>query len=117
MNNPVRAFCQDIWIDRSIDTAFNAGANIVSLIPTRAGNGALDQLRTFGEFHEPTIQELESAQECALHKNSGLAFADTWDAERFCPCKECAPARIAGGFGHAATLAKPHRAGAGSVVP
>lgn len=85
---------QVIWIDRSIDTAFNAGANVVSLIPTRTGNGALDQLRTLGEFHEPTIQALESAQELALLKNAGLVFTDTWDAERFCRCEQCAPARI-----------------------
>ena len=35
---------QDDWLLRSIDAAFSCGASVVSLVPTRPGNGAIDAL-------------------------------------------------------------------------
>ena len=41
------------WACRSIDFAFDCGANTISLIPTRSGNGALESLSARGEFAPP----------------------------------------------------------------
>ena len=40
---------------KSAEFAFNCGANVVSLIPTRPGNGALDELMKTGEFVPPLL--------------------------------------------------------------
>ena len=41
---------QDEWLLRSIDVALAAGASVVSLIPTRTGNGALEGLAEEGSL-------------------------------------------------------------------
>ena len=41
---------QDAWLLRSVDAAFRLRATAVSLIPTRAGNGALEALSASGDF-------------------------------------------------------------------
>jgi uncharacterized Fe-S cluster-containing MiaB family protein len=84
---------QSHWLKRSVEFAFNAGTNVISLIPTRSGNGGLDELQTRGEFCEPTLSELEAAHEFGLGLNAGRVFADTWDIERFSGCTICAGAR------------------------
>jgi archaeosine synthase beta-subunit len=84
---------QEHWIRESIRTAFDAGSNVASLIPTRLGNGAMEELEYAGEFNEPTLHELEMAFDFGLRENSGRVFADTWDIERFCKCSDCAGAR------------------------
>ncbi|HVK58629.1 MAG TPA: radical SAM protein [Candidatus Kapabacteria bacterium] len=81
------------WLKRSVEFAFNAGTNVISLIPTRSGNGGLDELQSRGEFYEPTLSELEAAHEFGLGLNAGRVFADTWDIERFSGCTICAGAR------------------------
>jgi radical SAM enzyme (TIGR01210 family) len=48
------------WARRSADFAFDCGAEIVSLIPTRAGNGALDALMASGEFAAPATRHARS---------------------------------------------------------
>ena len=40
----------------------NHGASVVSVIPTRSGNGALDALAAHGEFAEPPLSVLEDAR-------------------------------------------------------
>lgn len=82
------------WLEASIEFAFTRGSNVVSLIPTRKGNGTLEALEEFGEFASPTLTELERAQEFGIHLRRGRVFADTWEAERFATCAECAPARL-----------------------
>ena len=77
------------WVNQSIEVAFGAGSNVVSLIPTRAGNGALDELMSEGKFCEPRISELEAAQEFGLELKAGRLIADTWDIERFSDCAKC----------------------------
>ena len=47
---------QDDWLLRSIDVAFSCGASVVSLIPTRSGNGALEALGCGGEFSGATAR-------------------------------------------------------------
>ena len=80
---------QEAWIHRSIDLAFDSGASVVSLIPTRVGNGALDALRDAGLFREPTLRELEAAFEYGLSLRRGRVLADLWDLERFSKCGLC----------------------------
>jgi uncharacterized Fe-S cluster-containing MiaB family protein len=71
----------------SIDVSFRAGARIVSLIPMRLGNGALEELHRNGHFEPPTLRDLEMALEDFLEGKKGrapsarLVLADLWDAD------------------------------------
>ncbi len=71
------------WAVRSAAFAFDSGAEVVSLIPTRAGNGALEELARRGEFREPTLGLFEKTFEECLRLERGRIFADLWDLERF----------------------------------
>jgi radical SAM enzyme (TIGR01210 family) len=77
------------WAIKSVDFAFDCGAEVVSLIPTRTGNGAMDRLVKSGEFVSPRLSTLEAAQEQALSLRRGRVFADTWDLEKFSQCPYC----------------------------
>jgi len=81
------------WAVKSAEFAFDCGAGVVSLIPTRAGNGALDRLRETKDFAPPTLLTLERSLEGALRLSRGRVFADTWDLDKFSQCPECLPAR------------------------
>jgi radical SAM enzyme (TIGR01210 family) len=84
---------QDEWLARSLDFAFACGASVVSLIPTRAGNGALEALATVGLFEPPRLADVERALALALPRSRGRVFADLWDLGRFSDCAACLPAR------------------------
>ena len=77
------------WAVKSAEFAYTSGAEVVSLIPTRAGNGALDRLRKAGEFAPPRLPTLERALEAVLELRHGRVFADTWDLEQFSTCAAC----------------------------
>lgn len=77
------------WAVKSADFAFTCGAAVVSLIPTRSGNGAMDALLESGGFVPPRVSTLEDAQEQALNLHRGRVFADTWDLEQFSQCPSC----------------------------
>lgn len=83
------------WLERSIESAFAAGSNLVALIPTRTDNGAMEELLARGDFVEPLMTDLERGQEYGLGFNAGRVFADTWDIKRFAECGKCADERIA----------------------
>ena len=83
------------WAARSVEFAFDSGAGAVTIIPTRAGNGALDELQRRGEFTAPTLGELEQALSQAIRLRRGRAFADLWDLDRFSKCASCFEARAA----------------------
>ena len=78
------------WACRSIDVAFDAGAGVCSVIPTRGGNGAMEVLGAI----PPLLTALESAIEYGVAVGRGRVFADLWDVERLCTCR-CSPARVA----------------------
>ena len=78
---------------RSTELAFDCGATAATLIPTRAGNGALAALATNGEFTPPRLVTLEAALEASLALRRGRVFADVWDLKRFADCAVCFPAR------------------------
>lgn len=81
------------WAVKSAAFAFSCGAAVVSLIPTRGGNGALEQLRNAGEFAPPRLATLERALDEALGLKAGRVFADTWDLEKFSNCSACLVSR------------------------
>ncbi len=83
------------WTQRSIDFAFECGAAVVSLIPTRFGNGALESLATQGEFSPPGLETLEAALDHGLRAGHGRVFADVWDLEQFSSCPGCFGSRRA----------------------
>jgi len=82
------------WCRRSIEVAFDAGATAVSIIPTRAGNGALDLLAEQGEFFLPTLEALEQALTDGINLGRGRVFADLWDADRLRICEGCFEYRV-----------------------
>lgn len=82
------------WAVRSAAHAFAQGAERVSLIPVREGNGALDALRLTGDFTPPCLDQLEEALERCLAAGGGIVTADLWDAQRFAACPACAGARL-----------------------
>jgi hypothetical protein len=81
---------QDAWLLRSIAFAFDCGASVVSLVPTRPGNGALEALSDEGQFRAPTIEDIERSFAAALvhvshawRASGGRVFVDLWDLQRF----------------------------------
>ena len=77
------------WAVKSAEFAFDCGATVVSLIPTRPGNGALDRLMEAGEFAPPQLSTLERALELTVNLRRGRVFADTWNLEPFSACSAC----------------------------
>jgi hypothetical protein len=77
------------WAVRSTQFAFDCGAEVVSLIPTRSGNGALEALAAQGQFAPPRLATLEAALERGLALKRGRVFADTWDLVKFSDCSKC----------------------------
>jgi radical SAM enzyme (TIGR01210 family) len=86
---------QDAWLLRSVDAAFSCGASVVSLVPTRPGNGAIDALAEQGSFRAPDLEDIERSFALALShaRRRGRVFVDVWDLERFSQCPHCAAAR------------------------
>ncbi|MCG8607635.1 radical SAM protein, partial [bacterium] len=82
------------WAKRSIKFAFEIGVECCVLIPTRSGNGALDELHRQGLFTPPRISSLEEVVEFGIQLNHGRVFADLWDVERLGSCLSCTEARI-----------------------
>jgi radical SAM enzyme (TIGR01210 family) len=83
------------WTRKSLRYAFDIGVECCSVIPTRAGNGAMERLEEEGHFQPPRISSLEAAVEYGLALRCGRVFADLWDIERFARCARCGPARAA----------------------
>jgi archaeosine synthase beta-subunit len=83
----------------SIDVSFSAGAEIVSLIPTRLGNGTLEELQREGEFVPPGLRDLEMAMEDFFEGEEGrggargMVLADLWNADDLPAAPCCAAAR------------------------
>lgn len=77
------------WAVKSAEFAFDCGASVVSLIPTRPGNGAMEHLAAVGDFSPPRLDTLEQALALAIQLRRGRVFADTWDLQRFATCHAC----------------------------
>lgn len=83
-----------IWAEKSIDFAFNSGVECCTVIPVRAGNGAMDFLMSKEEFNPPDIHSLEIVLEYGIGLKKGRVFADTWDLRQFSKCDKCLDKRI-----------------------
>jgi archaeosine synthase beta-subunit len=81
------------WAVRSLQFAFDVGAQCCAVIPTRAGNGMLDQLAREGLFAAPCMTSLEQVLEAGLALQRGRVFVDLWDCERFYSCAACGTRR------------------------
>jgi radical SAM enzyme (TIGR01210 family) len=81
------------WAVRSAAWALDHGAQVVSLIPVRGGNGELERLAAAGDFTPPTLGDLEAALEGALGLGRGVVLADLWDAPGLPACGACRAAR------------------------
>ncbi len=86
-----------VWAKRSLDAAFGSGASVCCIIPTRAGNGAMEALAASGDYAPPTLPSLEAVQEYGLGLKQGRVFADLWDIDTFftCACSSARAARLA----------------------
>jgi radical SAM enzyme (TIGR01210 family) len=86
---------QDEWLLHSVDAAFSCGASVVSLVPTRPGNGAIDRLAESGSFRAPDLEDIERSFALAMThaQDRGRVFVDIWDLERFAHCPQCTGAR------------------------
>jgi radical SAM enzyme (TIGR01210 family) len=84
------------WALKSAQFAFACGSSVVTLIPTRAGNGVMDALRKTGEFNPPTVATIERAMDSVLGscRHQGRVFVDLWNLEQFSSCPACLPLRL-----------------------
>ncbi len=82
------------WAYRSLDFAFKCGATAATLIPTRTGNGAMDQLARIGEFSPPQLRTVEAAAAYGLSLGKGRVFVDLWEPSLQPTCPACVEARI-----------------------
>jgi hypothetical protein len=74
--------------------AFDRGATCCSIIPTRGGNGVMQQLAERGLFAPPRLSSLERVLELGIGLSRGRVFVDLWDAEKLAGCSLCTPQRI-----------------------
>lgn len=82
------------WAMKSVEFAFDQGVSCCSIVPTRAGNGIMEQLENNGLFASPQLSSMEIVQERGIQLGGGRIFMDTWDAQQFATCPNCAEARI-----------------------
>jgi uncharacterized Fe-S cluster-containing MiaB family protein len=83
------------WAKRSLDFAFEVGVQCCCLIPTRGGNGAMEELARDGHFAPPSLETLEAALGYGLSLGAGRVLLDLWDIEKASPEATDREARIA----------------------
>lgn len=84
------------WCRRSIEFAIQHAARHVSVIPTRGGNGALEWLRSRGEFEPPQAASLEQILDAYRLQPECVVTVDLWDWDRLRgTCPRCTHARRA----------------------
>lgn len=83
------------WAACSLDFAFECGATAATLIPTRGGNGAMEELTGAGQFAPPSLATLEAATAYGIAIKEGRVFADLWDIKTPSRCESCFEPRIA----------------------
>ena len=85
------------WAVASCQAAARWGAHRISLIPTRAGNGFMEDLASRGLWQAPRASQLESALEKLLghSQRSSIYTADLWDWDSMSGiCSLCGPSRL-----------------------
>ena len=82
------------WAIRSMEYAFECGVECCSMVPVRAGNGTMDQLRQSGFFEPPQVASLERVLEAGLQLRRGRVVMDLWDRDLFGGCDGCRERRL-----------------------
>ncbi|WP_146511500.1 radical SAM protein [Thalassoglobus neptunius] len=82
------------WAERTVTFAFDRGVSLCAVIPTRAGNGIMEQLELEGHFSPPEGDSMEQILSRCLEMKRGRVTIDLWDAERFFSCENCRVKRI-----------------------
>lgn len=82
------------WACKSIDFAFDCSATAITLLPTRAGNGAVDAFAAMGLFVPPTLRTVEEALAYGIALGRGRVFVDLWDIDRVASCPHCRTTRV-----------------------
>jgi len=78
------------WSVLSAAYAMERGAETVTLIPVRGGNGELERLEGEGVFLTPTLAEVETAIERAMAlPGDTVVQLDLWDLEKLSECEDC----------------------------
>ena len=83
------------WAIRAMEFAFDCGVECCSLVPTRSGNGVMDQLERDGLFTPPQLKSMEMVQRAGLEMKRGRVLMDLWDADQFSMCPHCVSQRVA----------------------
>ncbi|MGW8316101.1 MAG: hypothetical protein ACWGNV_10900, partial [Bacteroidales bacterium] len=81
------------WCMATLDYAFDSGAECCVVIPTRSGNGVMEQLEKKGQFSPPLLSSLEEVLAYGIALGKGAVFADTWDLHQLSRCVKCFEAR------------------------
>ncbi|HUN87009.1 MAG TPA: hypothetical protein VMU48_21700 [Terracidiphilus sp.] len=82
------------WAQKTLDFSFGCGVTVATLIPTRGGNGAMEELAAAGDFVPPDLSLLEHAVAYGLRQRRARVFADLWDVKRRRECAQCFAARV-----------------------
>lgn len=83
------------WVVRTADHALDRGARMVSLIPVRGGNGAMERLAEDGCFFPPTLEVFEAAFDRSIELDRGIIQADLWQIDGLAKCSWCLQNRVA----------------------
>jgi radical SAM enzyme (TIGR01210 family) len=78
----------------SVVHAFDRGATCCSIIPTRGGNGIMEDVAKRGLFAPPRLSSLERVLAEGIGLQRSRVFVDLWDAEKLATCSRCGPQRI-----------------------
>ena len=81
------------WVLRTVQFAFESGAQCCSIIATRSGNGIMEKLAEQGLYAAPSLNTLEDVFDTALSLKGGRVFVDTWDIGFLSNCPQCFQAR------------------------
>lgn len=83
------------WCSHSITFAQQCGVRHVSVIPTRSGNGAIEQLQRAGQFHPPSAAALERILAEHIGQQEFVVTADVWDWQQLRGlCQHCSSLRL-----------------------
>lgn len=89
-----------LWAERSLDFAASLAATAATLIPTRGGNGAMEELAAAGLFAPPRLSVLEEAAVYGLGLGGPMrVFSDLWELQcgalqRSSECAHCFDLRV-----------------------
>ncbi len=81
------------WAFKTVQFAFESGAQRCTIIPVRTGNGIMELLQQQGHYVAPTLDMLEEVFDRSLALQQGQVFADMWDIGFTSQCPDCFEAR------------------------